>query len=100
MPTVPIKDRTFAGLARLANGHFSDSNLAHLLYKAIEESAGFFRARGTPAVLKVVDVMGMMQARNWKLVPIISCQCLLVYGPDFVTLQCLHLERVTPTART
>ena len=68
MPTVPIKDRTFAGLTRLANGHFSDSDLADLLYKATEESAGFFRARGT-LVMKVVDVMGMMQAGTWKLVP-------------------------------
>ena len=65
-PTGPIKDRTFAGLKRLPNGHFSDSDLANLLYRATEESAGFFRARGTPVVMKVVDVMGMMQARTWK----------------------------------
>ena len=68
-PTIPVKDRTFAGLTRLPNGHFSDSDLANLLYQATEESAGFFRARGTPVVMKVVDILGMMQARAWKSVP-------------------------------
>ena len=57
---------------RLPNDHFSDSDLANILYKATEESAGFFRTRGTPIVMKVVDVMGMMQARSWKSVPNIS----------------------------
>ena len=68
-PTGPIKDRTFAGLTRLPNGHFSDSDLANLLYQATEESAGFFRARGSPVVLKTVDELGMKQARDWKSVP-------------------------------
>lgn len=65
-PTGPIKDRTFAGLKRLPNGHFSDSDLANLLYLATEESAGFFRARGTPVVMKLVDMLGLKQARDWK----------------------------------
>lgn len=65
-PILPIKDRTFAGLKRLPNGHFSDSDLANLLYLATEESAGFFRARGSPVVMKVVDMLGMKQARDWK----------------------------------
>jgi len=71
-PTIPVKDRTFAGLKRLPNGHFSDSDLANLLYEATEESAGFFRAQGTPVVMKAIVVSGMMQARAWKLVPNIS----------------------------
>jgi hypothetical protein len=65
----PVKDRTFAGLKRLPNGHFSNSDLANLLYLATEESAGFFRARGSPVVMKVIDMLGMMQARAWKSVP-------------------------------
>lgn len=68
-PDVPVKDRTFAGLKRLQNGYFADSDLADLLYRATEESAGFFRARGSPVVMKVIDVMGMTQARVWKSVP-------------------------------
>jgi hypothetical protein len=66
VPTLPIKDRTFAGLERLPNGHFSDSDLSNLLYRATEDSAGFFRARGSPVVMKVMDVMGMMHSRIWK----------------------------------
>jgi hypothetical protein len=69
IPALPVKDRTFAGLKRLPNGHFSDSDLANLLYLATEESAGFFRAKGSPVVMKVVDMLGMMQARDWKSVP-------------------------------
>jgi len=65
-PTIPVKDRTFAGLKRLPDGHFSDSDIANLLYKATEESAGFFRARGSPVVMKVFDIMGMTQARAWN----------------------------------
>ena len=38
----PIKDRTFSGLKRLENGHFSDSDLANILYNVTEESAEFF----------------------------------------------------------
>ena len=73
MPDLPpIKDRTFAGLKRLANGHFSDSDLANLLYKATEESAGFFRARGSPEIMQYFDILGMKQARNWKSVSDIS----------------------------
>jgi len=65
-PTLPVKDRTFAGLKRLPNGHFPDSDISKLLYRATEESAGFFRARGSPVVMKVIDEMGMTQARAWK----------------------------------
>ena len=71
-PTDPIKDRTFAGLKRLPNGHFSDSDLANLLYQATEESAGFFRARGVPVVMAPIEKAGMQQARDWKSVPNIS----------------------------
>jgi hypothetical protein len=60
--------------------------IANLLYKVTEESVGFFRARGTPVVMKVVDIMGgMMQARAWKSVPNIS-QLVLEYEPDFIAL--------------
>lgn len=83
-PTVAIKDRTFAGLKRLPNGHFSDSDLANLLYLATEESAGFFRARGTPVVMKIFDMLGMKQARDWKSVlsfPLLE-HFSLVYEPE------------------
>ncbi|TDL18557.1 hypothetical protein BD410DRAFT_880000 [Rickenella mellea] len=43
-------------------GRFADADLAAILQNA---TAGAFRARGIPAVLKVVEVMGIDQSRNW-----------------------------------
>ena len=57
--------RTFAGLKRGPDGRFDDDALAGVLHDAIEKGAGSYRARGTPAVLRLVEVMGMEQARQW-----------------------------------
>ncbi|KAH9854311.1 heme peroxidase [Lenzites betulinus] len=59
------RKRTFAGLKRGPDGRFSDDDLAGILHDATEKPAGTYRARGTPAVLRVVEIMGMVQARNW-----------------------------------
>ncbi|KDR81705.1 hypothetical protein GALMADRAFT_135114 [Galerina marginata CBS 339.88] len=61
-----IKDRTFAGLRRGPLGHFADESIARLIYEAAEAPAGFFRACGTPAVLRCVDMLGIEQARTWN----------------------------------
>lgn len=58
--------RTFAGLERGKNGTFADDQLAELIYDATEAPAGLFRARGTPEVLKFVEVKGIERARDWK----------------------------------
>lgn len=58
------KDWTFGGLERQADGRFSDIELAELIKDAIEEPAHEFGARGTPASLKIVDIMGQLQARE------------------------------------
>lgn len=63
MATAP-KDWTFAGLKRQADGTFKDSEVADILKDCIEEPAHEFGANGTPASLKVVDLMGQLQARN------------------------------------
>lgn len=65
-PHGPIKDREFAGLKRLSDGRFSDKDLSNILYAATEAPAGFFRARGTPAVLRCVELLGIEQGRQWK----------------------------------
>ena len=52
-------------LKRQADGTFSDDDLAKILQDATENVAGAYRARGTPAALRVVEVMGMQQARQW-----------------------------------
>jgi hypothetical protein len=63
MSTAP-KNWTFGGLERGPDGSFRDSDLAELMKSCIEEPAHAFGAHGTPASLKVVDLMGQLQARD------------------------------------
>jgi hypothetical protein len=55
---------TFGGLKRGSNGRFKDSELADLIKNCIEEPAHEFGAHGTPASLRIVDLMGQLQARD------------------------------------
>ncbi|KAJ7160328.1 heme peroxidase [Mycena filopes] len=59
------KKRTFGGLQRGADGKFSDDDIAKVLLDATESPAGAYRARGTPGVLRVIEMMGIYQARQW-----------------------------------
>ena len=52
-------------MKRQADGTFSDDDLANILHEATEKVAGAYRARGTPAALRVIEIMGMLQARQW-----------------------------------
>jgi hypothetical protein len=61
--TLP-KDWTFSNLKRQADGTFNDSDLAEIIKSCIEEPAHEFGAHGTPLSLKIVDIMGQLQARN------------------------------------
>lgn len=63
MSTLP-KDWTFGGLERQDNGSFKDADLADILKGCVEEPAHAFGAHGTPHALKVVEIMGMLQARE------------------------------------
>jgi hypothetical protein len=60
----PAKEWTFGGLKRGPDGKFSDIDLAEVLKDCIEEPAHAFGAHGTPASLKVVDILGQIQARE------------------------------------
>lgn len=64
MMTTPPKEWTFGGLQRQADGRFKDSDLAEIIKNCIEEPAHAFGAHGTPASLRVVDIMGQLQARD------------------------------------
>jgi linoleate 10R-lipoxygenase len=64
IPTDP-RQRTFGGLTRGADGRFADGDLARILQNATEAPAGTFRARGVPAVLRVMEILGITQARKW-----------------------------------
>lgn len=52
------------GLTRGADGKFKDTELAELIKDCIEEPAHAFGAHGSPASMKRVEIMGMLQARN------------------------------------
>ncbi|KAF2752804.1 linoleate diol synthase [Pseudovirgaria hyperparasitica] len=60
----PPQRWTFGGLQRNESGSFNDNDLAGIIKSCIEEPAHAFGAHGTPASLKVVDIMGQLQARN------------------------------------
>ncbi|EJC98652.1 heme peroxidase [Fomitiporia mediterranea MF3/22] len=59
------KKREFGGIKRQADGTFSDDDLAKILHDATEKCAGAYRARGIPEELRVIEIMGMQQARAW-----------------------------------
>ena len=54
-------------LKRGPDGKFSDDDLADILHTATENPAGAFRGRGSPSVLRIVDIMGIEQSRAWDL---------------------------------
>ena len=58
------KNWTFNGLERNAQGKFNDEDLGKVIKDCIDEPAHAFGAHGTPASLKVVDILGQLQARN------------------------------------
>lgn len=58
------RDWTFGGLERGPDGRFSDEKIAELIKDCVEEPAHAFGPHGTPASLKIVDLMGQLQARN------------------------------------
>lgn len=60
----PAREWTFGGLKRQADGSFNDHDIAEIIKNCVEEPAHAFGAHGTPASLKVVDLMGQLQARN------------------------------------
>jgi hypothetical protein len=62
--TSEAKTWTFGGLKRQENGKFNDVELAEIIKNCTEEPAHAFGAHGTPASLRVVDLMGQLQARN------------------------------------
>ena len=47
------------------DGRFSDDDLARVLQDATEQVAGAYRARGSPAALRIIEIMSMIQARKW-----------------------------------
>ena len=63
-PTILPQNWEFGGLKRGEGGRFSDTDLAELMKDCVEAPAHAFGAHGTPASLRFVDILGMMQARD------------------------------------
>ncbi|RXW18706.1 hypothetical protein EST38_g7146 [Candolleomyces aberdarensis] len=61
----PTNEWTFGGLKRQEDGSFADGDLANILHNATEQPAGAFRARGTPSVMRLNEIMGIEQSRKW-----------------------------------
>ncbi|KAG0695853.1 heme peroxidase [Suillus ampliporus] len=60
-----VRSWTFGGLTRGKNGRFSDGDIARILQDATADRAGAFRARGVPGVMRIVEILGIEQARTW-----------------------------------
>ncbi|KAI1106136.1 heme peroxidase [Jackrogersella minutella] len=58
--------RTFDDLERQADGTFKDEDLVRILKESMEDPAGVFGARTIPKALKIVEVLGINQARKWQ----------------------------------
>ncbi|KAI0642463.1 linoleate diol synthase [Trametes meyenii] len=57
---------TFGGLTRdPKTDMFNDTELANILKNATEHPAGAFKARGTPHVMRLHEIMGIEQNRQW-----------------------------------
>ncbi|KAE8389860.1 heme peroxidase [Aspergillus alliaceus] len=59
--------REFGGLKRGENGKFSDADLVQLMKESMEDPAGCFGARMVPKALRVIEILGIIQARKWQL---------------------------------
>lgn len=55
----------WCSLKRQEDGTFRDEDLARVLQDATSTPAAAFKARGSPGVMRLNDVMGIEQARRW-----------------------------------
>ncbi|TFK65597.1 linoleate diol synthase [Pluteus cervinus] len=60
-----VSQWTFGKIKRNPDGSFKDEDLANILQDATDHPAGAFRARGTPAIMRIHEVMGINQNRQW-----------------------------------
>lgn len=55
----------FDNLKRQSDGSFADKDLMKLLKEATDNVAGAFGARNVPPALKVIEMLGIQQGRDW-----------------------------------
>jgi hypothetical protein len=66
VPKDPL-ERRFANLTRTKSGSYEDGDLASIFAASVEDVAGAFGANQVPEILRDVEILGIMQARAWKL---------------------------------
>ena len=59
--------RQFADLHRSADGRLDDDALVKILADGIEDVAGAFGSTNVPTIFKLVETLGIKQARSWNL---------------------------------
>ncbi|KAF8513572.1 heme peroxidase [Hysterangium stoloniferum] len=59
------KTWTIGSMKRDPSGRFSDADLANTLQSATDDAAQAFRARGIPAAFRIIEILGIEQARSW-----------------------------------
>ncbi len=59
--------RPFAGLKRNEDGTLPEDGLVQIIQESIEDCAGSFGANRVPTIMRSVEILGMMQARQWNM---------------------------------
>lgn len=67
-------------LKRGEDGNFNDDDLAKILLNATEWYSGSYKAAGTPEVLRVIEVLGIEQARSWGTCSVCAEDYLVAYA--------------------
>ncbi|RPA72611.1 putative fatty acid oxygenase PpoA [Ascobolus immersus RN42] len=65
IPEDPV-ERTFANLQRRPDGKFEDGDLVDILCDSIEDCAGASGARNIPIAMRMIEILGIEQARSWQ----------------------------------
>lgn len=65
VPEDPAK-RVFGGFKRGEDGKFSDDDLVDCMSSSVEDCAGSFGARNVPASMRAIEILGIIQGRQWN----------------------------------
>ncbi|KAF7505932.1 hypothetical protein GJ744_012374 [Endocarpon pusillum] len=60
------EEREHRDFRRKENGRFDDKDLARILAESTEDVAGAFGSKNVPLVMRLIEVMGIEQARKWN----------------------------------
>lgn len=60
-------ERQFAKFKRQPNGYYSDDDLVASISQSADDCANAYGPRQTPAVMRGIEILGMIQSRTWNL---------------------------------